>query len=307
MPQHQTDPSTVIQQKTLCAEIQACGVGLHTGKQVNLTLRPAPVNTGIRFRRVDLNPVVDIPAHFSHVSCTAWGTTLKKGGATVATAEHVMSAFAGLGVDNAYVDLDGVEVPIMDGSALPFVFLIQSTGLCEQKAPKQFLRILKRVEVRDRDKWAVVEPLDGTRLTIEIIYDHPHTGFSIRNRRLDFQFSSTAFVKEISRARTFGFLSDVDELQKNNLALGGSLENAIVLDDNGIMNQEALRFSNEFVRHKLLDALGDLYLLGHHFVGAFFGYKSGHDLNNQLLLALMQDDRAWEMVQYTASTLPITF
>ncbi len=298
---------SVVKQRTLCEEIQAKGVGLHTGKQVALTLRPAPIDAGIVFRRVDLDPVVEIPACFEQVSGTLLGTTLQVDDASITTVEHLLSAFSGLGVDNAYVDLDGIEVPIMDGSAMPFVFLIQSAGICEQNAPKKFLRILKRIEVCDQDKWAAIEPFNGTRLTVEIIYDHPHTGFSVSNRKLDFQFSSTAFAKEISRARTFGFLSDVEALKERNLALGGSLDNAVVLDEREILNQECLRFSNEFVRHKLLDALGDLYLHKYHFIGAFFGYKSGHHLNNKLSIKLMNDPSSWEIVTFPQNELPITF
>ena len=302
-----SDLSSMIKQRTLCGAIRARGIGLHTGKQVELALRPAPVDTGIIFRRIDLHPVVEIPALFNHVSNTFLGTTLRVGEATIATSEHLMSAFAGLGIDNVYVDINGSEVPIMDGSSISYVFLIESAGICEQDVPKKFLRILKRIETHNQDKWAAIEPFDGTRLVVEIMYNHPHVGFGSDNRKFDFTFSRTAFIKEISRARTFGFLSDSEMLQKNNLALGCCLDNAIVLDHQNMMNQECLRFSNEFVRHKMLDALGDLYLLGHHVVGAFFGYKSGHYLNNKLSLTLMNNSSAWELVTLSQNEFPVVF
>ncbi len=272
------------------------GVGLHTGKKVYLTLRPAPVNSGIRFRRVDLDQPVEILARPEHVGDTKLSTTLCQDGVRISTVEHLLSAIAGLGIDNAFIDLSADEVPIMDGSAGPFVFLIQSAGIVEQSAPKKFIRIKKTVRVEDKDKWVKFEPFSGFKVSFEIDFDHPL--FTAEKQNCEVNFSTTSFVKEVSRARTFGFQKDIEFLRQNNLALGGSQENAIVLDDYRVLNEDGLRYDNEFVKHKILDSIGDLYLLGHSLIGAFSGYKSGHELNNRLLLALLADKEAWEEVTF---------
>ncbi len=286
----------MLAQRTLKTSIRATGIGLHSGRKVYMTLRPAPANTGIVFRRVDLEQPVDVPAIAENVAETTLGTTLIVDGVRVATVEHLMSAFAGLRIDNAYVDLGAPEVPIMDGSAAPFVFLLQSAGIEEQSAPKRFARILRPVEVREDDKWARFEPLDRYRLNLTIDFDHPAFRRSGQYRR--FEFSTGRFLREISRARTFGFLRDIEMLRARNLTLGGSMDNAIVLDDFRVLNEEGLRFADEFVRHKLLDAIGDLSLFGCNLLGEFSGYKSGHGLNNQLLRALRQQSSAWEEVEF---------
>jgi len=283
----------MINQRTI-REIRATGVGLHTGEKVYLKLSPAPENTGIIFRRVDLNPVVEIAAHTEHVGDTTLNTCLIKDGVRVSTVEHLLSAFAGLGIDNAFVELNAPEVPIMDGSAGPFVFLIQAAGIVQQMAPKRFIRIKKKIKVENGDKWACIEPYDGSRFQMTI--DFPHPLIKTSNQTIAFDLSSTAFIKEVSRARTFGFLPEYEYLRNNNLALGGSLENAIVLDEYRILNEEGLRYADEFVRHKLLDAVGDLYQLGYNMIGSFTGYKSGHALNNQLLNTLLADQAAWEVI-----------
>ncbi len=283
----------MIQQRTM-NEIRAMGVGLHTGKKVNMTLKPAPVDTGIVFRRVDLHPHVDIPANSANVGDTTLNTCLFKNGERVSTVEHLLSAFAGLGIDNAYVELNAPEVPIMDGSAGPFVFLIQAAGVVEQNAPKRFFRIKKRIEVVQGDKWARLEPFQGSRFGMTI--DFPHPVIRAGSQTLDFKQSSMAYIKEISRARTFGFLAEYEYLRRNNLALGGSLDNAIVLDEFRILNEDGLRYTDEFVRHKLLDAIGDVYQLGANLIGHFTGHKSGHALNNALLGELLADASAWEMI-----------
>lgn len=296
----------MIKQTTLKNEMSATGVGLHTGKKVLLKICPAPIDTGIRFRRVDLNPTVEIPALVKNVGDTTLNTCLIKNGVRVSTVEHLLSAFAGLGVDNAYVDLTAPEVPIMDGSAGPFVFLIQSAGIHEQNAPKKFIRIKKKVEVVDGDKIANIQPFSGFRVTVAIDFDHPIIRGSNQTATLD--FSASSYVKEVSRARTFGRLSEYDYLRSNNLALGGSLDNAIVLDEFRILNNDGLRFEDEFVKHKLLDVVGDLYQLGHCMIGEFNGYKCGHQLNNQLLLALLEDKEAWEVITFTdEKNLPVAF
>jgi UDP-3-O-[3-hydroxymyristoyl] N-acetylglucosamine deacetylase len=286
-----------LKQRTLKDSIRATGIGLHSGAKVYMTLRPAPVNTGIVFRRIDLAEPVDIPAAATNVSETMLGTTLEKGDACVATVEHLLSAMAGLGIDNAYVDLTAAEVPIMDGSAAPFVFLLQSAGIEEQNAPKRFCRIIKPVEVRDGDKWARFTPYDGFRVNFEIDFDHPV--LRKHRQRVTLDFSTTAFLKEISRARTFGFLKDFEALRAMDLTLGGSLDNAIVMDGYRVLNEEGLRFSDEFVRHKVLDAVGDLYLLGASPIGEFSAYKSGHRLNNQLLRELLAHPDTYEEVVYS--------
>jgi UDP-3-O-[3-hydroxymyristoyl] N-acetylglucosamine deacetylase len=287
----------MIKQRTLRNVIRATGVGLHTGEKVFLTLRPAAVDTGIIFRRVDLDEPVEISARPENVGETTLSTTLVQGNVKVSTVEHILSALAGMGIDNVYIDLSAPEVPIMDGSAGPFVFLIQSAGIEEQNAPKRFIRIKKPVQVGDEgDKWARFEPFDGFKVSFKIDFNHPVINNCSQEAVVD--FSTTSFVKEISRARTFGFMRDIEYLRQNNLALGGSMDNAIVLDDYRVLNEDGLRYNDEFVKHKILDAIGDLYLLGRSLVGAYCGYKSGHALNNKLLLELMADESAWELVTF---------
>ena len=296
----------MIRQRTLKNVIRATGVGLHSGKTIYLTLRPAAPNTGIIFRRVDLDPVVEIKATASNVGETALSTTLIEHGEKVSTVEHLLSAFAGLGIDNAYIELNAPEVPIMDGSAGPFVFLVQSAGIEEQAAAKQFIRIKKSVMFQEGDKWAKFEPFDGFKVSFTIDFKHPV--FSSRPQQVEVDFSSTSFVREVSRARTFGFMKDIEKLRENNLALGGSMDNAIVVDDYRVVNEDGLRYEDEFVRHKVLDAIGDLYLLGHSLMGAFSGYKSGHEINNKLLRELLAQEDAWELVTYEDSdNAPIVF
>jgi UDP-3-O-[3-hydroxymyristoyl] N-acetylglucosamine deacetylase len=285
-----------VRQRTLRNSIRATGVGLHSGQKVLMVLRPAPPNVGIVFRRTDLEPAVDIPARATNVTETTLGTTLAAAGATVSTVEHLLSALAGLGIDNAFIELSAAEVPIMDGSAGPFVFLIQSAGIEEQSARKRFVRIRRRVEVRDGDKWARFDPYDGFKVNFEIEFQHPI--FRKHGQRAVMDFSTSSFLREISRARTFGFMRDLEFLRSRNLALGGTLDNAIVLDDYRILNEDGLRYEDEFVKHKILDAIGDLYLLGHSLIGEFTGYKSGHGLNNQLLRVLLADAEAWEEVTF---------
>lgn len=286
----------MIRQRTLRNAIKATGVGLHTGEKVYLTLAPAPVDTGIVFRRVDLQPVLEIPAIASNVGDTTLSTTLMLDGHRVSTVEHLLSAMAGLGIDNAYVDLSASEVPIMDGSAGPFVFLIQSAGIEEQSAAKKFIRIKRRVTVEDGDKVASFLPFDGFKVSFTIDFDHPV--FRDRTAHAEIDFSSTSFVKEISRARTFGFMHEIEYLRSRGLARGGSVDNAIVVDEYRILNQDGLRYDDEFVKHKVLDAIGDLYLLGYSLIGEFRAHKSGHALNNASLRALMEQPDAWEMVTF---------
>jgi len=296
----------MIRQRTLKNVIRATGVGLHTGEKVYLTLRPAVPDSGIIFRRVDLDSPVDIPAKAENVGDTRLSTTLSKDGVRISTVEHLLSAFAGLGIDNAYVDVSSAEVPIMDGSAGPFVFLIQSAGVEEQNVAKRFIRIKQPIEVREGDKVARFEPFNGFKVSFGIEFDHPAMDAERRNSVID--FSSTSFVKEVSRARTFGFLRDIEMLRENGLALGGSMDNAIVVDDFRVLNEDGLRYQDEFVRHKILDAIGDLYLLGHSLIGAFSGYKSGHELNNRLLKALIAQPDAWEEVTFEdAEDAPISY
>ena len=296
----------MINQRTLKNVIRATGVGIHTGEKVFMTLRPAAVNTGIVFRRTDLDPVVEVPAFATHVGDTSMNTTLEQDGVRVSTVEHLMSAFAGLGIDNAYVDLSNAEVPIMDGSAGPFVFLIQSAGIEVQSAAKRFIRVLEAVEVRRDDKWARFDPYDGFRVSFKIDFNHPvfrsHQSFA------SVDFSTTSYLKEIARARTFGFMRDIEMLRERNLVLGGSMDNAVVLDDYRVLNEDGLRYEDEFVKHKVLDAIGDLYLLGHGLIGAFSGYKSGHELNNLLLRELLAQPSAWEEVTFNDSeTMPVSY
>lgn len=296
----------MIRQRTLKNVIRATGIGLHTGEKIYLTLRPAAVDAGIVFRRVDLNPPVDIPARAENVGDTTLSTSLVCGGARVATVEHLLSALAGLGIDNAYVDVSAPEVPIMDGSAGPFVFLVQSAGVEDQSAPKRFIRIKKPVQVEDGDKWARFEPFEGFKVSFAIEFDHPV--FKNRHQEVVVDFSTTSFVKEVSRARTFGFMRDIELLREKRLALGGSLDNAVVVDDYRVLNEDGLRYDDEFVKHKVLDAVGDLYLLGRNLIGAFSGFKSGHALNNRLLRALMADETAWELVTFEdAARAPVLF
>jgi UDP-3-O-[3-hydroxymyristoyl] N-acetylglucosamine deacetylase len=286
----------MIKQRTLKNIIRATGVGLHTGDKVYMTLRPAAPNTGIVFRRTDLNPPVDIHARPDCVGDTRLSTTLVKDDVRVSTVEHLLSAMAGLGIDNAYVELSAPEVPIMDGSAGPFVFLLQSAGIEEQNTPKRFIRIKKPVKVQEGDKWASFEPFEGFKVGFSIDFNHPI--ISKRTSRAEIDFSTTSFVKEVSRARTFGFMRDIEMLREHNLALGGSMDNAVVLDDYRVLNEDGLRYEDEFVKHKILDAIGDLYLLGHSLIGAYHAHKSGHELNNKLLRTLIADPEAWEEVVY---------
>ncbi len=296
----------MIKQRTLKNTIRATGVGLHTGDKVYLTLRPAEPNTGIRFRRVDLDEPVTIQASPVNVGETVLSTTLVSGDVKISTIEHLLSAFAGLGIDNAIIDVSAAEVPIMDGSAGPFVFLLQSAGVEEQDSPKQYIRIKRSIRVEDGDKWAAFDPFDGFKVTFTIDFEHPAFEDHVKTATMD--FSSTTFVKEVSRARTFGFMKDIDMLRQNNLALGGSLDNAIVVDEAKILNEDGLRYADEFVKHKILDAIGDLYLLGHSLIGEFTGYKSGHGLNNQLLRTLLNDKDAWEMITFAEEEdAPISF
>ncbi len=296
----------MIKQRTLKNIIRATGVGLHTGEKIYLTLRPAAPNTGIHFRRTDLDEPVEILACPENVSDTRLSTTIEKNGVRVSTVEHLMSVFAGLGIDNAYVDLTAPEVPIMDGSAGPFVFLVQSAGILEQDAPKKFLRITKTVEVREGDMWVRFEPFEGFKVSFEIDFDHPVFQSSIQKSSMD--FSTTSFVREVSRARTFGFMGDLEVLQQNGLARGGGFDNAIVMDEYRILNDDGLRYNDEFVKHKILDAIGDLYLLGHPLIGAFHAHKSGHYLNNRLLRTLIAQEECWELVSYDdIEKAPIAF
>ncbi|GAB3729464.1 UDP-3-O-acyl-N-acetylglucosamine deacetylase [Luteimonas pelagia] len=286
----------MLRQRTLKHITRATGVGLHSGEKVYLTLRPAPVDTGIVFRRVDLAPVAEIPADASLVTETMLCTGLSKDGGKVMTVEHLMSALAGLGIDNAWIELSAPEVPIMDGSAGPFVFLLQSAGVVEQEAPKRFIRVLKPVEVRDGDKIARFEPHDGFRIGFTVEFDHPAIPAS--RSRAEVEFSTSSYVKEVSRARTFGFMRDLEFMRERNLGLGGSMDNAIVLDEYRVLNEDGLRYADEFVRHKILDAVGDLYLAGRPIIGAFEGFKSGHALNNKLVRALLAQPDAWEEVVF---------
>lgn len=296
----------MIKQRTLKNVIRATGVGLHTGDKVYLTLRPAQPDTGIVFRRVDLNPVMEVTASPDNVTDTRLSTTLEKNGVKISTVEHLMSAFAGLGIDNAYVDLTAPEVPIMDGSAGPFVFLIQSAGVVDQSTPKKFIRVKKKIEIQEGEKWAKFEPLDGFKVSFAIDFNHPIFKKSVQTASVD--FSTTSFVKEISRARTFGFMKEVEALRDAGFARGGSLDNAIVMDSFHILNEDGLRYDDEFVKHKVLDAIGDLYLLGHPLVGAFSAFKSGHALNNRLLRALVRDQSAWDLVSFeNTDRAPIAF
>ena len=296
----------MIKQRTLKNVIRATGVGIHTGKKVYMTLRPAAPNTGIIFRRVDLDPIVEIAAKATNVGDTSMSSTLVSGTTRIATVEHLLSAMAGLGIDNAYIDLSASEVPIMDGSAGPFVFLIQSAGIEEQNVAKKFIRIKQPLQVEHDGKWARFEPYDGFKVSFKIEFNHPvfhdHTNYA------EVDFSTTSFLKEVARARTFGFMRDIEMLRARNLVLGGSLDNAVVVDDYRVLNEDGLRYEDEFVKHKVLDAIGDLYLLGHSLIGAFSGYKSGHELNNRLLRTLLANEQALEEVTFDdASVAPISY
>lgn len=286
----------MIKQRTLKNVIRATGIGLHTGEKIYLTLRPAVPDTGIVFRRIDFEKPVEINALSTNVGDTQLSTALCKDGVKISTVEHLLSAMAGLGIDNAYIDLNAPEVPIMDGSAGPFVFLLQSAGIVEQDKPKKFIRIRKSVVVEENGKWARFDPFNGFKVGFTIEFDHPVFKSSRQTAEID--FSSTSFLKEVSRARTFGFIRDVERLRQQNLVLGGSLDNAVVVDDYRVLNEDGLRYEDEFVKHKILDAIGDLYLLGHSLIGAFTGYKSGHALNNLLLKKLLERPDAWEEVTF---------
>src|SRR5579883_1037510 len=296
----------MIRQRTLKNVIKATGIALHSGKRVDMYLCPAPPDNGILFRRIDLNPIVEIPALAEHVGDTTLSTTLVKGNVRVSTVEHLLSAFAGLGIDNAYVDVTASEIPIMDGSAGPFVFLIQSAGIEEQNAAKRFIRIKRKLKIRDGDKWAGFEPFEGFKVTFTIEFDHPV--FKMHSKSATLDFSSTSYVKEVSRARTFGFKADFEKLRAMNLARGASLDNAVAVDEFRVLNEEGLRYEDEFVKHKILDAVGDLYLLGSSLIGAFNGHKSGHALNNKLLCKLLATQNAWEYVTFDdRATAPISY
>jgi UDP-3-O-[3-hydroxymyristoyl] N-acetylglucosamine deacetylase len=296
----------MLKQRTLKNPVKTTGVGLHTGVRVELGLRPAPVDTGIVFHRTDLPTPAVIPARADNVGDTRLSSTLKAGGSTVSTVEHLMSALAGLGIDNLYVDIAGPEIPIMDGSAGPFVFLLQSAGIAEQPASKRYLRILSTVEVTNGDKWARFDPFAGFKLDFTI--DFPHPVFGSENRNVVVDFAHNSYAKEVSRARTFGFMQDLDAMRTAGLGLGGSLQNAIVLDEFRVLNSEGLRYDNEFARHKVLDAIGDLYLLGHPLIGQYTAYKSGHQVNNQLARTLLARPEAFEIVTFTdEKTVPTAF
>jgi UDP-3-O-[3-hydroxymyristoyl] N-acetylglucosamine deacetylase len=286
----------MVGQRTLKNSIRATGVGLHTGTKIFMTLRPAEPDTGIVFRRVDLPGSPEVRAIAQNVGETRLGTTLVNGGTKVSTVEHLLSAFAGLGIDNVIVEVSAPEVPIMDGSAGPFVFLLQSAGIAEQTVPKRFVRVKKTIEVRDGDKWARFDPYDGFKVNFEIEFNHPV--FQRHSQKSSMDFSTTTYLKEVSRARTFGFMRDLETMRAHNLALGGNLDNAIVLDESKVLNEDGLRSEDEFVKHKILDAIGDLYLLGHSLIGEFSGFKSGHGLNNRLLRSLLADPEAWEEVVF---------
>ncbi|HEU4617192.1 MAG TPA: UDP-3-O-acyl-N-acetylglucosamine deacetylase [Gammaproteobacteria bacterium] len=295
-----------MKQRTLRDSVRATGIGLHSGAKVYMNLRPAPPNTGLVFRRLDLPEPVDVPASALNVTDTMLGTTLEHGGGRIATVEHLLAAMAGLGIDNAFIDLTAAEVPIMDGSAAPFVFLLQSAGIEEQSAPKRFIRVIEPVEVEEGDKWARLAPHDGFKLNFEIDFDHPV--LRKHRQRVTLDFSTTSFLREISRARTFGFLRDLETLRARDLTLGGSLDNAIVMDEYRVLNEDGLRFRDEFVRHKVLDAVGDLYLLGASLIGEFSGFKSGHRLNNLLLRALLARPECYEEVSFEEQrTSPVSY
>ena len=296
----------MLRQRTLRNAIKATGIGLHTGEEVYLTLHPAPADNGIVFRRVDLDPVVEIPARAEHVGDTNLSTSLVFDGERVSTVEHLLAALAGLGIDNAYIDVSAAEVPIMDGSAGPFVFLIQSAGIEEQDAPKKFIRVKRKVTVEDGDKVASFLPFAGFKVSFTIDFDQPV--FRDRSAHAEMDFASTSFVREVSRARTFGFMHEIEYLRSKGLARGGSFDNAIVVDDYRILNEDGLRYEDEFVKHKVLDAIGDLYLVGNSLIGEFRAYKSGHGLNNAAVRALLAQPDAWEIVTFDdEASAPISY
>ncbi len=286
----------MVKQRTLKNLIKATGIGVHSGAKVYLTLRPAPIDTGIVFRRTDLDPTFEIAAIATNIGETNLSSCLVKDGVRVATIEHLMAAFAGLGIDNAYVDISASEVPIMDGSASPFVFLINSAGIEEQSAAKKFFKITREIKVVDGDRWVKIKPHRGFKVSFTLKYDHPV--FRNLPQRATIDLAKSSFTKELSRARTFGMLTDYERLRAHNLALGSSLDNVVVVDEFRVLNEDGLRYEDEFVKHKMLDAVGDLYLLGHGIVGAFSGYKSGHHLNNLLLRKLLSTRDAWEMITF---------
>ncbi|MFT3757325.1 UDP-3-O-acyl-N-acetylglucosamine deacetylase [Thauera sp.] len=286
----------MIRQRTLKSIVKATGVGLHGGRKVTLVLRPAPPDAGIVFHRVDLEPPLTLPADPYAVCDTRMCSGLEKNGEKVGTVEHLMSALAGLGIDNLYVDVDAPEIPILDGSSAPFVFLLQSAGIEEQKAPKKFMRVKKPVEYREGDKWVRLAPYDGFSLEFSIVFDHPAIDSTATSVKVD--FATHSYVRDVARARTFGFMQDVEFMQSNGLALGGSLDNAIVMDEYRVLNAEGLRYADEFVKHKVLDAIGDLYLCGHPLLASYSAHKAGHALNNQILRVLLEDSEAWEIVSF---------
>ena len=296
----------MLAQRTLTNPIKAFGVGLHSGDPISLELKPAPPDTGIIFRRIDLEPSVEIKAKAENVGNTTLSTTLCKGDTEISTVEHLLSAMAGLGIDNAIIEVDAAEIPIMDGSAGPFVFLIQSAGIFEQEKAKKFIRIKEKVRVEFNNAWAEVSPFEGFKVTFTMIYDHPV--YKKYTNVASINFNSTSFVKEVSRARTFGLMKDLDMLNSENLALGASVKNALAIGDNEIINEEGVRFEDEMVKHKILDSIGDLYLLGHNLVGSFEGYKSGHTVNNALLQELLSRPETWEILSYDSpKNSPITY
>ena len=287
----------MIKQRTLKSTVRTTGVGLHGGRKVTMVLRPAPVNAGIVFHRTDLDPMVSLPVDPFSVCDTRMCSGLQQGEAKVGTVEHLMSALAGLGIDNLDIDIDAPELPILDGSASPFVFLLQSAGIEEQNAPKRFLRVLKPVEYHDGDKWVKLEPHEGFRLDFSILFNHP--AIDKTATRVSIDFDADIYERDVARARTFGFMQDVDFMRSNGLALGGSLDNAIVMNEHRVLNSEGLRYPDEFVKHKVLDAIGDLYLAGKPLLAAYSAYKSGHALNNEVLRVLLNDPEAWEVVSFT--------
>lgn len=297
----------MIKQRTIKQAVQETGIGLHKGEKVTMTLRPAPANTGIVFRRVDLDPCVDIPSKANAVGDTMLCTCLSNSdGVSIHTVEHLASALAGLGIDNIIVEVDSHELPIMDGSASPFIFLLQSAGIEELNAPKQFIRVKKAIRVEDGDKWAELVPFDGFKVDFRIDFDHPVISQTRQHMVMD--FDSASYVNEVSRARTFGFMRDLEYMNAHNLALGGSMENAVALDEFRVLNPEGLRYDDEFLKHKILDAVGDLYLCGHSIIGALNAFKTGHGLNNKLLNAMLEDRNSWEFVTYESSDeVPIRF
>ena len=283
----------MLKQRTLASQIKAAGIGLHTGKKISLRLKPAPSDSGIIFQRTDVSSR-PIKASLENVFDTRLSTSLSNSEVKISTVEHLLSALAGLGIDNALVELDGPEVPIMDGSARPFVFMIQSAGIKEQNSPKKFIKIKKNIRVEQDEKWAMIEPFDGFKVAFTIDFNHPAFDQTLQSSEIN--FSSVSYLSQVSRARTFGFVKDIEKLRKSNLALGGSVNNAVVIDDYKVINDEGVRFQDEFVKHKILDAIGDLYLLGHGLIGSFSAFKSGHHLNNMLLMELLNNEDAWEEV-----------